>query len=100
MLGIRLGYYSKDPNTMWAIDSLIDFMEDNYDDMLDWGATIIFGGFASLEHDAKFLAYYDKMVPFLSKRLEGHGKKYIAGTDTMTIADLKVYQGFTSVFEN
>ena len=44
MLGIRLGYYSKDPNTMWAIDSLIDFMEDNYGNMLGRAATVVFGG--------------------------------------------------------
>ncbi len=29
MLGIRFGYYSTDPNTMWEIDSLIDMIEDN-----------------------------------------------------------------------
>ena len=29
MLGIRLGYYSCDPMTMWKIDSIIDFVEDN-----------------------------------------------------------------------
>ena len=28
MLGIRHGYYSDDPLTCWAIDSLVDFMED------------------------------------------------------------------------
>ena len=100
MLGIRLGYYSTDPNTMWAIDSLIDFMEDNYGGMLGRAAAVVFGGQPTPEMDAKFLAYYDKMVPFLTKRLEGHGKKYIAGTATMTIADLKVYQGFTAIFEN
>ena len=45
------------------------------------------------------MAYYDKMVPFLEKRLQEHGMKYIAGTDKMTIADLKVYQGFTAILE-
>ena len=28
MLGIRNGYYSQDPMTCWAIDSLVDFAED------------------------------------------------------------------------
>ena len=28
MLGIRHGYYSDDPMTCWAIDSIVDFMED------------------------------------------------------------------------
>jgi len=28
MLGIRLGYYSEDSQTCWAIDSIVDFCED------------------------------------------------------------------------
>ena len=28
MLGLRYGYYSNDSMTAWAIDSLVDFMED------------------------------------------------------------------------
>ena len=39
------------------------------------------------------------MIPFLNARLEQHGKRYIAGTDSLTIADLKVYQTFIAQFE-
>ena len=100
MMGIRLGYYSTDPNTMWAIDSLLDFLEDNYESMLGRCSKQIFGQEPTAEDDEKFLAYYDKTVPLLTARLEKHGKKYIAGTDKLTIADIKVYQGFTVIFEN
>ena len=30
MLGIRHGFYTTDANIAWEIDSLIDFMEENY----------------------------------------------------------------------
>jgi len=36
MLGIRFGFYSSDANTAWEIDSLIDFMEDKYNDMVSF----------------------------------------------------------------
>ena len=39
------------------------------------------------------------MIPFLNARLEGHGKKWIAGTDNVTIADFKVYQGLVMLLE-
>ena len=40
------------------------------------------------------------MVPFLAGRLEKHDKKWISGTEAMTIADLKCYQTFVLMLEN
>ena len=75
-------------------------MEDNYEMMIFRCSKPLFGQETTAQDDEKFVAYYDKMVPFLEKRLEEHGRKYIAGTDTLTIADLKVYQGFTAILDN
>ena len=36
--------------------------------------------------------FWGKVIPVLSKRLQGHGKKFIAGTDRPTIADFKAFQ--------
>ena len=94
MLGIRNGYYTSDPNTAWEIDSLIDFMEENFNDFVSLPAKPVFGATAGPEDREKFDKYCDKVIPILEGRLARHGKKYIAGTDNMTIADLKVYQSF------
>ena len=36
--------------------------------------------------------FWGKVIPVISKRLQGHGKKFIAGTDRPTIADFKAFQ--------
>ena len=95
MLGIHFGFYTDDATIAWEIDSLVDYMEENVNDYFGRCVKTIFGGEVEESDDAKFLAYFDKMIPFLEGRLMGHStKKYIAGTDTLTIADLKVYQTF------
>ena len=99
MLGIRHGMYTTDANQAWEIDSLLDFMEDNYNDMIGYCFKPVVGASVTDEDKQKFDAYFDKMVPFLNQRLEGHGKKWIAGTDHFSIADLKVYQGLVMLLE-
>ena len=39
------------------------------------------------------------MIPFLEARLNGHSKTWIAGTDNITIADFKVFQGLVMLLE-
>ena len=99
MLGIRHGMYTTDANQAWEIDSLLDFMEDNYNDMIGYCFKPVIGAPVTDEDRQKFDAYFGKMVPFLNQRLEGHGKKWIAGTDHFSIADLKVYQGLVMLLE-
>ena len=42
--------------------------------------------------EAKWFAeYWDKVIPVMEARLSEHGKKFIAGTDTPTIADFKCF---------
>lgn len=91
MLGIRFGFYSTEPRTMWEIDSVVDFLEENYSSALALATAPIFGREASEEDHSKWNAYFDKIVPFLNNRLVKHGQRYIGGTDHMTIADLKVF---------
>ena len=93
MLGIRFGFYTTDANTAWEIDSLLDFMEEKYNDMITYCFKPLTGQTVSEEDKAKFDAYFEAVIPFLEARLNSHNKKWIAGTDNITIADLKVYQG-------
>ena len=100
MLGIRYGYYTDDPNTAWAIDSLVDFAESNQPK---------FGGFVyqsaannkpmdESDADGWIERSWGTTVPVYEKRLAEHGKKFIGGTDSPTIADFKCFQhnlGFT-----
>ena len=99
MIGIRHGFYTTDANTAWEIDSLIDFMEENYNSSIGYTFKIVSGIETTDEDKQMFHGYFDKMIPFLNTRLEGHGKKWIAGTDNVTIADFKVYQGLVMMLE-
>ena len=58
VLGIRLGYYSEDPMTMWAIDSLCDWMEDKADDFYDYLMPIMMGGEMKEEGSDRWIEVY------------------------------------------
>ena len=86
VLGIRYGYYSEDPMTCWACDSIVDYLEDKttqyvsyYDKMADPAAK-----------DAWMSGYWDVVLPVLEARL-AHGKQFIAGTARPTICDFKAF---------
>ena len=93
MLGVRHGYYSQDPMTCWAIDSLVDFIEDHMGPAMSIYLPV-FGGkpFDESLAPAWFEKFWDKVLPVLEARLSGHGKKFLAGTDRPTIADFKAFQ--------
>lgn len=66
MLGVRHNYYSEDPLTCWAIDSIVDFMEDK----VSAHGSIYFpllGGNPLDESKAPdwFANYWDKVIPVL-----------------------------------
>ena len=44
MLGIRLGYYTEDPMTAWAIDSILDFIEDHMGKLVAYIQPAVMGG--------------------------------------------------------
>ena len=93
MLGIRLGYYSDDPMTAWCIDSIVDFCED-YTGKHVVPYSPLLGGqpFGEDALPAWYDGFWGKVIPVINKRLEGHGRKFIAGTDRPTIADFKAFQ--------
>ena len=92
MLGIRLGYYTDDPMTAWAIDSLVDFVEDNRGGHDAFFAPILGGGQPEESQGDTFVAsYFAKVLPIIERRLAAHGKNFLAGTDRPTIADFKAF---------
>ena len=99
MLGIRFGYYTTDADVAWEIDSLLDYMEENFNDYIMRNVKQLFGMPLDEVDDAKFIGYFKKMITFLAGRLERFTPgTFIAGTDTLTIADLKVYHTFVMLF--
>lgn len=92
MLGIRHGYYSEDPMTCWAIDSMVDFIEGEFGNCGKWLGPATQGQpLDPAGEDGWFTGYWDKIMPVVEKRLAGHGKKYIGGTDRPSIADFKLF---------
>ena len=69
MLGIRHGMYTTDANTAWEIDSLLDFMEENYNSSIGLAFKTLSGVPTTDEDVQSFNAYFDKMISFLDTRL-------------------------------
>ena len=81
MLGIRLGYYSEDPLTMWAIDSICDWMEDISDSFYEYLMPIMMGGQITLEGSDEWVDnFWDNLLTVVNNRLADTGAKFIAGT--------------------
>ena len=57
---------------MWEIDSLLDFMEENYIKALKFGFKNRFGLEVVDEDMVQFKAYFEMMVPFLDGRIAMH----------------------------
>ena len=92
MLGIRLGYYTDDPMTAWAIDSMVDYADEMISKCNDWIMPAVFGGnIDETKTDQWFAEYWDKIIPVIEARLNDHGRKFIAGTNRPTIADFKCF---------
>lgn len=92
MLGIRNGYYSDDPMTCWAIDSLVDFAEDmQVKHVYMYGPLLSNQPLDESRTDQWMSDFWNKTIPIYEKRLSGHGKKFLAGTDRPTIADFKAF---------
>mmetsp|Transcript_22167 Transcript_22167/g.29643 ORF Transcript_22167/g.29643 Transcript_22167/m.29643 type:complete len:114 (+) Transcript_22167:670-1011(+) len=90
MMGIRLGYYTEDPDTAYLIDSLCDYMED---------LLVSFGGYLFPlvkgeplgDPEAWLSDFWDRHIAVVERRLVKHGMKYLAGTERPTIADFKTF---------
>ena len=94
MLGMRYGYYPSDAVEGWRVDSLVDFLEDNQEAFGLYQVMLMQGKEPTAERKENFFAWWDKVPALLEKRLAAHGKRFLAGTDTITIADFKAFQTF------
>jgi len=83
--------YSMDPTVCWAIDSAMEYIEDCFSET---GGPIIKSWFAckgiNEEAQAAYIKRLDKVSAFVDRRMTGHGKRFLAGTDNVTIADCKL----------
>ena len=101
-IGAKGGLYSKKVEEMMAIDQLVDWGPDIHITMGGIAGSAAFGGpvFTPEENLAKCAPLFDQWFRIVEARLKGHGKKYVAGTDHMTIADLMLAQVPFTLIEN
>ena len=75
MLGMRLGYYHDDAMVCWAIDSIMDFVEDLQTKFCRIYLTVMENEvLTEREGDMWLENYWDKLIPVLEKRLAEHGQ--------------------------
>ena len=98
MLGIRHGYYTKDADVAWEIDSITEFVANGCIQALY--PIIMHQKFGDKEAEAKFLDKWEELGNLLEGRLQKHGKKFIAGTDKITIADFVVSSHYYGLIYN
>ena len=91
MIGIRCGYYSEDPMACWAIDSLVDYIEDHTNKFAAYLFPVTKGEQVSDDASGWFSDYWEKVMPLIEKRMAEHGKPFVGGTDSPSIADFKAF---------
>mmetsp|Transcript_13831 Transcript_13831/g.17528 ORF Transcript_13831/g.17528 Transcript_13831/m.17528 type:complete len:147 (-) Transcript_13831:35-475(-) len=90
MFGIRLGYYSEDPELAYQIDSLCDFAEDLTPKFEAYVLPFLLQG--KLGNARTWQTdFWDRHIEVIEERLFQHGKKFIVGTERPTIADFKMF---------
>ena len=85
-VAINYGYYSTDPEIIHAIDALLDFSQET----LDAASGYIFDTDKTPEKDENWVGVWKKKGDLLENRLKMHGKPFVAGTDSPTLADFSV----------
>mmetsp|Transcript_130074 Transcript_130074/g.324263 ORF Transcript_130074/g.324263 Transcript_130074/m.324263 type:complete len:242 (+) Transcript_130074:64-789(+) len=111
MLGARYGYYSTDPDTMWEIDVCMDKVEQvlgrsGIAPHSKYMLAILRkdapdgGGGPSEEIAQGMLQMYQDLSSFAEEKLQGHGQRYLAGTDQPTIADFRYFVQFSDSIYN
>lgn len=94
MLGQRNGMYAKDPTTGWAIDSILEYVEDEFNAWCGKAPDGSFGKpFPEGEVDA-LADFHGKLCVLIERRMKMHGKKWVGGTDDMSVADCKIAHMF------
>ena len=90
MVGMRTNQYGTDSNTTWAIDSVMEAVEDNMKHYGPYLMKQVFGGGKAGQEEVDSLCtFLGNLCELVERRLNGHGKKYVAG-DKLTVADCKV----------
>ena len=83
---------------MWAIDSIQDHVQGFVGSIN--GLALVPPDQRTPEGDAAWVEEWKKLGGVAEKRLAAHGKKYIAGTDKMTLADFNVCAPFFAMVYN
>ena len=85
-LAINYGYYSTNPETMHAIDAILDFSQECFNGVAGYA----FDPDKNEEKTANWIGVWKKMGDLLENRLKMHGKPFLAGTASPTLADFSV----------
>ena len=94
MVGNRSGLYSDDPETAWAMDSILEAVEDN---MEHYGKYLVPQVFKNGQADKaavdELCLFYSNLCKLVERRLTAHGKKYLVG-EKPSVADCKLISVF------
>ena len=91
MLGRRCGMYSNDPETMWHIDSAMEYAEDQMGSAGKYFGQIMSGKTPDDEGIESLWLCTENLCKMLERRLSASGKQFVAGTDKPTVADIKIF---------
>lgn len=109
MLGARHGFYSTDPETMWAIDVCMEKVEQTWKHagtaphshyVLAMMTKAAGGDGPTEEQTAACFAMYEEFCKWGETQLARHGKAFLAGTDAPTVADFRYIAQFSDSIYN
>ena len=95
-VAIKFGYYSTDPDTIHAIDALLDYNQENFDKTVMY----IFDQDKNEEKDNAWLQHWKAKGDLLENRLKQHGNPWLAGTTKPTLCDFSVVAHYYSAICN
>lgn len=95
-VGKKTGMYPIDDEEAWACDAIVDYVNDF---LPKFAPAQLFKKDFSEEAQVEFEANIEKLVSFLSKKLEAHGQNFMVG-DKVTIADCQVSMAIFSFIFN
>jgi len=108
-LGARHGFYSSDPAVMWEIDMVLEKVECGFNHAgIAQHSYYCFGCIEAAEGregptdevTANCFTLYEDLCNFGEAQLTSHGKAFLAGTDSATIADFRFIVQFSDSIYN
>ena len=88
-IAIKLGYYRESPEECYAIDSIMEFNQENNDQIFAYAFSD-----RSEQGNLDWVNAWKKLCDILEARLEEHKRPYIAGTNGITLADFSLIGTF------